>query len=482
MTSAQAVESLPLNFSWLETICFMDDVFQRHLLSFLTNKDLANLEASNQSLRKRIETSRAWKYLCERDFVLVEEQECLAPVYSEERRSFDRLISYTSWKLAYQAWAFWDTWTCSGARAEHLVQAIHLWDRCKAWLRSKNLENVLHSLSDCPSKDTFAVLAGKAPSSWVAVNSVHGGQNLLTPNAPDTAFFAGILGGYSCYNMFHSVRLINLSALAPHVITEGSSDSRMCFFAMSPGHPRSYLFIRTHKNNPEGQIIMKQNINHIQNGPDPHEIVCHGGFLQYFQSYVENLESGVFEPVSIIPDIPTTRGIGLFPNAGPAVSCAVTRGIEVRASARWLPDDNSLQMGLNFAYSIRIRMVAQMPDAPTCQLVSRHWEFKDGTGFIRRVDGEAVIGKQPLFFMEDNGESGYVDLGHAPAADGSRHMGIFYYQSQSGPVRGTTIEDTRAASVQGTFSFVPGSIEEPKGPEFRVTVASFPLLRSLPFY
>ena len=44
----------------------------------------------------------------------------------------------------------------------------------------------------------------------------------------------------------------------------------------------------------------------------------------------------------------------------------------------------------------------------TCQLKARHWIITDGHGHEDHVRGEAVVGKQPLFF-----EGGWKDLGDA---------------------------------------------------------------------
>ena len=247
--------------------------------------------------------------------------------------------------------------------------------------------------------------------------------------------------------------------------------------AMSPGNPRTYLFVNSTHDDPEGSILFSHS-GTIHGPIRPHQIVGRGGILSYLETYVDRLQAGYYESIPIIPGAPTSTGICLFPNAGPTVSCVVTRGMEVRASARWFPDGGHLSEGLNFGYSIRMRMVA--PEHETCQLVGRNWAFTDGNGNVRRVEGEGVIGKQPLFFRE-NHKSGFVDLG--PAGDDERNPdSVFTYASQSGPVAGTSPEDTKGASVEGTFSFVPGSIDNPTGPTFHVTVGKFPLSVSLPFY
>lgn len=473
------------NLSVLETICSSEDIFL-NLLAFVAGKDLSRLDSTSQTLRRQITSVQAWKFLCERDFIIVDDQ-CCAPAYHVERLSFDEMVSCQTWKMAYHKWAFWQEWTHNGVRAAHLVQAIDVWRRFKAWLEHSNLQNILDSLAPCPESGVFEVLTRKSPSSLLAMLCVHGGQRNLRPTSPDTEFFGAIFGGYSCYDMYYAMRSIHIEdALGLQPLIERRGDSFVSFLlAVSIGNPRTYMHLRfTEQDLPEGTIIMSSSSvlrPHLDLSPVTAVVVSRRGILEYFQKYVEQLEAGVYDTAEIIPGMPGSRGISLFPNAGPAMSCAVTHGIEVRASARWFPRGDSIdQQGVNFGYSIRIRMVTEMSNASTCQLVGRHWEFKDGDGRIRRVDGEAVVGKQPLFFLED-GKSGYVDLGHA--GDGTRYPdAVFVYQSQSGPVRGTTPSDTKVASVQGTFSFVPGSIEEPAGDLFHVTVAPFPLMIPDPFF
>lgn len=45
-----------------------------------------------------------------------------------------------------------------------------------------------------------------------------------------------------------------------------------------------------------------------------------------------------------------------------------------------------------FAYTIRIRNLGRR----AAQLVSRHWIITDGNGKVDEVDGEGVVGEQPL--------------------------------------------------------------------------------------
>jgi len=453
----------PTSFS---TLCAMEGVFLRHLVPCLTGRDLAFLEATRS--RPVFSAASAWKILCARDFVA---DDCRAPVFDEHQERFRVYEGAPNWKRAYQQWHFWQVWTRGGARAEHLVQTFAVLGRIKRWLQEQELHNVLDSFRPSVEPTTFDALSElNIPSSLVAFWSVHGGQANLRPRSPDSEFFAGLLGGYACYDHFYSMRLVDVAAVSVAALTNTAFGRDMLLVGISPGNPRMFLCLQPTKEDPEGSILLKTY------EPDP-QVVGIGGILSYLEAFADKLEAGVYDPAPIVPTLSTSRGISLYPNGGPALSCAVTHGIEVKASARWFPSGSTSD--LNFGYSIRIRMLEGATHS-TCQLVGRHWRFRDGCGNIRQVDGEGVIGKQPLFFRESD-KCGFVDLG--PGGDEERYPDtIFYYQSQSGPVHGTTPENTNGADVEGTFSFMPGSIDTPTGPLFHVTVATFPLAISFPFF
>ena len=70
-----------------------------------------------------------------------------------------------------------------------------------------------------------------------------------------------------------------------------------------------------------------------------------------------------------------------------------TRGILVIAEPQFSPEHSRLDESLFvFTYQITIVNRAESP----VQLVSRHWLITDGTGSLREVRGEGVIGQQPI--------------------------------------------------------------------------------------
>jgi ApaG protein len=77
----------------------------------------------------------------------------------------------------------------------------------------------------------------------------------------------------------------------------------------------------------------------------------------------------------------------LFPHA------ATTRGIVVRVSVTYLPEQSEPARGRWFwAYHIRL----ENEGPRTVQLLTRHWIITDGRGARHSVEGEGVVGEQPL--------------------------------------------------------------------------------------
>ncbi|VEU37599.1 unnamed protein product [Pseudo-nitzschia multistriata] len=458
----------------LEDIAENQDIFQRHLLPYLPIVEVVRLQRVSTRFGSLINDESCWKILSERDF---EVDNKAAPEYNPHTKSFDNLTDQENFKKSYQQWAEWRQQTCFAIEPRHMIQSIGLWSRCKAVLRKQNLDKIVESLMPPPSREFFEVAAETTlPSSLLAFYAIHAGQSQLTPRSSDDDFFAGLFGSYSCYNSFFSMRLFHVSEAAV-----ASISNSIWVVGLNLGMPRTFLVLDL-SNVDEGlegsMYFGYQGMNHAH-------LVCQGGILSYFETYVERLESSMYTSCIIHPDSPTSLGLSLFPETGDTVSVAVSHGVEVRASARWFPE-RTYDGPMNFGYSIRITLAESDSDSGevSCQLVGRNWEFRYEDGTVNRVQGEGCIGKQPLFFRNRDGTSGYIDLG--PAGTGEANLNsTFRYQSQSGPVPGTSsnnVAKTTNCRVKGTFSFRPGSIEEPNGSLFFVTVGEFPLRVPMPFY
>ena len=81
----------------------------------------------------------------------------------------------------------------------------------------------------------------------------------------------------------------------------------------------------------------------------------------------------------------------------------VTEGVTIRVSVSFLPEQSNAASSRWFwAYHVRIENGREH----AVQLLTRHWRISDGHGGVHRVDGEGVIGEQPL--LQPGGAHDYV--------------------------------------------------------------------------
>jgi ApaG protein len=93
---------------------------------------------------------------------------------------------------------------------------------------------------------------------------------------------------------------------------------------------------------------------------------------------------------------------------------ARTGGITVRTSVSYLPEQSEPARGRWFwAYHIRIENDAAL----AVQLLTRHWIITDGRGARHSVEGEGVVGEQPL--IEPGGSFDYVSGCHLATPTGA---------------------------------------------------------------
>lgn len=72
---------------------------------------------------------------------------------------------------------------------------------------------------------------------------------------------------------------------------------------------------------------------------------------------------------------------------------AVTQGITVRVAVNFLPEQSRIEAGKWFwVYHIRIENDSDR----TIQLISRFWRITDGRGMVNYVEGDGVVGEQPI--------------------------------------------------------------------------------------
>ncbi len=72
---------------------------------------------------------------------------------------------------------------------------------------------------------------------------------------------------------------------------------------------------------------------------------------------------------------------------------AVTQGITVRVAVNFLPEQSRIEAGKWFwVYHIRIENGSD----ETVKLISRFWKITDGRGMVNHVEGDGVVGEQPV--------------------------------------------------------------------------------------
>jgi uncharacterized protein affecting Mg2+/Co2+ transport len=298
-----------------------------------------------------------------------------------------------------------------------------------------------------------------------------GGQSVsLYPNG-----FDGLFGGYQAYNYYCNSHLVPPGKVLNDNIHLAVSQ---CNFSNLNRLPKLFAV-----NLNTGDLALLTPSQRLTRAVSVKANPTGDEFLIWLEEFARRLSSGLIgegimgstphDPVALTLFPRWRRGIAspVTPQGIPECSYAVTRGVEVIASAVYAPQALH-QFG--FIYSIRVRLVApnsgtvgrdddgddskyQSPDERgfvTCQLRSRHWKISNyETGNEEDVHGEGVIGMYPLLR-----EGGYTDAGYI-------FEGGFRYQSCTGPMR--------KGAFEGTLEFIPGSLNAPTGPPFHVELKPF---------
>lgn len=292
------------------------------------------------------------------------------------------------------------------------------------------------------------------------------GQDTVAQNTVDHERLAplGIIGGYEFYDFAVNVHLLPLSQIVVDTkvlprqlcrskhITVAASFYFEKWFCLNCSNGQ--LYVGTKNLVPDGEImpcVPEALLRPSLGGSDDVDAL-----LLWLEEHCRRLHSGMIRTRKIRK----CRSISLYPEAPPSCSVAVTNGVQVRASAVFVPELSELHGGEDkylFSYSIRMSL---LPDGcmldgmyhSSCQLRARHWIIKSRDEVVSNVNGEAVIGKYPLLF---------------PGKE------EFVYES-------CTPLSAAPGSVEGSFTFVPGRMRKPGGREFEVEVA--PIVLMVPDY
>ncbi len=82
-----------------------------------------------------------------------------------------------------------------------------------------------------------------------------------------------------------------------------------------------------------------------------------------------------------------------MPTRGGEVYQAITRGLTVRVSPTFLPDQSEPERS-RFVWAYTVEIENRGPEA--VQLIARHWMITDSTNHVEEVRGPGVVGEQPV--------------------------------------------------------------------------------------
>lgn len=105
---------------------------------------------------------------------------------------------------------------------------------------------------------------------------------------------------------------------------------------------------------------------------------------------------------------------------------AITQGIEVSAESFFLEEQSNPRRD-HYAFAYRIRLKNHSPR--TVQLLSRRWVITDSNGRVNHVEGDGVVGKQPVLGPGDDYE--YMSGSRLESPMGTMH-GAYRMRDEAG--------------------------------------------------
>ncbi|EFJ19533.1 hypothetical protein SELMODRAFT_177477 [Selaginella moellendorffii] len=350
-----------------------------------------------------------------------------------------------SFKETYAAWH--DEFNQYGGL---VYRTKKLWDDLKGVLRS-NYPAVADSLARQASEAD--IVAAESTLGWPLPPHVRllyrfcDGQQIV--DGDEIAHqYVGLLGGYYFYNHFVNVQLLPLQQVVSYtqrLLSRAPAGTKRIVIAASCNLNKFFLL-----DCDSGMVLVG-----TKNFLKKYEVMpClplassnpGDGMLRWLEEYRDGLLSGKYT----VRNDDGIRSISLYPENGSTCTEAVTQGIQVRASAVFVPelsDPEALEKYL-FSYSVRMRFLPVSALASNqCQLSRRHWVVTADDEIVDEVRAEAVVGMYPLLKLGGD---------------------AFVYESCS-------TQNTLSGSLEGDFTFVPGCLSRQEGPEFCVRVAPFPM-------
>ncbi|KAJ2313970.1 hypothetical protein IWW52_001243, partial [Coemansia sp. RSA 2704] len=238
----------------------------------------------------------------------------------------------------------------------------------------------------------------------------------------------GLFGSYECYGEFCSLSWLSSRML--QIIQMGRF--RILIFAWC--HlTRNYLGIvvgcpAVHNTRLLHHVVQLQ--------PQSYRFVDKGLFGEFFTSYVDELVAGHHDV--------TEDSISMMPNHGPHTGSSISHGIKTTVSTMFCVDETPRFHV--YRYQVTFELVdSDALGYSSVQLESRHWLMRFANDEYVHANGPGVVGEFPMLSVDQP-----------------------YYRYCS------RIEDDptglQVVGFEGRFSFVPGSLENPKGPNISLPV------------
>ncbi|CAH8354459.1 unnamed protein product [Eruca vesicaria subsp. sativa] len=424
------------------------DLVLHIILSKIGPENTARVACASKRLKASASEDSLWSIFCSLDLNI---STPLDP-HGDPSPSFKE--AYQSWRESFRMYPW------------NLVKRVRsCWDNLKLWL-SLNFPEAKATLRKGATEDELeefeSALKVKLPLPTRLLYRFVDGQELSSSSyALDGSL--GLIGGYSVYSHEVNVYLLPLKEViretnetmsdlgvsngSNFIVVAASVSASLKMFFLDCSNGQLYTGTSTRQMLPcvPDSLV---SINGEQEQQD--------AMLLWLEEHGRRLQTGVIK----VHEQDNIKSISLFPEVPPLCSVAVTNGVQVRASSVFIPEVSNLRdhpPAYWYAYSIRMSL---MPEGcflngrhhSSCQLYWRHWIIRADDEVIDKVNGEAVIGKYPLLQPEEE---------------------EFVYESCSN-------FPTTSGSIEGSFTFVPGSLKDPKGGQFEVKVEEFPL--KLPDY
>ncbi|XP_011011512.1 PREDICTED: F-box protein SKIP16-like isoform X2 [Populus euphratica] len=428
------------------------------ILTKLGPKEIVKVSCVSKKFKDLASEESLWLLFCRQDLDLS------APLDHHGNHLPSFKATYTLWREAFRMYPW------------PLVKRVKsCWDRLTSWLTA-NFPEVKATLgkgaSEVEIQKLERILKVKLPLPTRLLYRFHDGQHFSgkNPSSGMAGCPLGLIGGYCFYN--HSVnvyllslrevisktreivRHLNLPDTSKYIVVAASSSYIGKFFFLNCSDGQLYVGTQNFPTDAEMMPCVPQAL--ISPVHDFNSDQQQDAMLLWLEEHGRRLHNGMIKLLSK----GNIKSISQFPEESPLCSTAVTSGVKVRASAVFVPEAADLEdisRKYVFAYSIRMSL---LPEGciingmhfSSCQLHLRHWVISANDTVVSNINAEAVIGKFPLLFPGEN---------------------EFVYES-------CTPLPTSTGSVEGSFTFVPGRLADPKGIPFKVEVGRFPL--QLPDY